>query len=190
MATPARNLGIPPELTDQIVSNQNSPAPRPTNSNQAGALPQDTVTLFADTLAQTNSGTENAGAAVANEPVVTAPDRNALTPFNTTNGMGSDANAASGQIANQQATGTTAASSQQEELAQLAILLRQLGINPGSLSSSEQIQLLAYMSDPAALANTVKSLDTIGASAPATTNPQQNQNAAANTAVGALNILA
>lgn len=190
MATPTRNLNISPETTDQIVPNQNNPAARSTDSNQAGALPQDTVTISATALAQTGPGTQtDAGnTAVATEPTVTAADTNAFAPP-TTNILGNGANAMSGQTANQQAAGATATSSQQEELAQLAILLQQLGINPGSLSSSEQIQLLAYMSDPAALANAVKSLDTIGIPPATTTNPPQDQNAA-NKTVQALNILA
>jgi hypothetical protein len=92
--------------------------------------------------------------------------------------LGNDANAAPSQVANRQSATTTAASSQQEELAQLATLLQQLGINPGSISASEQIQLLAYMNDPAALANAVKFLDTIGSQPATATNPLQGLNGA------------
>lgn len=189
MATPARTLGVSPELINQTVSNQNTSAPRQPDSNQSGALPQDTVTLSATALAQTTAATQ--GAEVPeNQQIATAADANAPPPAATANGSGNAPNAAPAQTGNQQAATTTTASSQQQELAQLAILLQQLGINPGSISTDEQIQLLTYMSDPAALANAVKSMDTIGIPPATNPNPSQNVNGAKSSGVQGLNILA
>lgn len=189
MATPARSLGASPEMANQIVPNQNSPAPRQANSDQPNVLAQDTVTLSPTALAQT-SGTQGTAEAPANGPAAATQVTNGLPPLAAGNGLRNDANAEPGRVANQQPAATTAASSQQEELAQLATLLQQLGINPGSISTSEQIQLLAYMSDPAALANAVKSLDTIGSQPATATNPPQSPNAIKSSGVKTLNVVA
>jgi hypothetical protein len=130
----------------------------------------------------------NVGADAA--PVANAaPTANTAPAANTAAGTNAapSTNAAAAQVATQ--AGGTTTTSQQAELAQLAALLQQLGINPASVSTAEQVQLLAYMNDPAALAQFVNG----GVASVQSNNANyqtQPQNAGAAGQVQGLNVLA
>lgn len=131
---------------------------------------------------------DNAGADTV--PVANAaPAPNTAPPPNTAAGTNTapNTNAAAAQVATQAGGATTA--SQQTELAQLAALLQQLGINPASVSPAEQVQLLAYMSDPAALAQFVNG-GVASVQSNNANNQTQPQNAGAAGQVQGLNVLA
>lgn len=116
-----------------------------------------------------------------------APAANTGQAANTATGTNAPGANAAAPAATQ--AGGTTATSQQEELAQLAVLLQQLGINPASVSSAEQIQLLAYMNDPAALAQFVNG-GVVNVQANNANNLTQPQNAGAASQVQGLNVLA
>jgi hypothetical protein len=195
-AAPFQFATIAP-VTPQLSANGNGGTNIATPAIHAG--PAGTATLNQGPIAADVGNGPVTGAQVAANAIgdapVTAPtalagggapvaDGPAPAPANT----GAVANA---NVANASAAANPATNPQQAQLAELDQLLQQLGINPSTLTTGEQLQLLNYMNNPAAIEQYVQQLGTIVAQAPAGNEVNaaaqaQAAGEATNTAAGAV----
>lgn len=202
-------------LFQNATQNALATAP-PANTAPANAEPQDTVTLTnTDTgnevlLAVAQAQVQTQEAAVVND-VLNVPANNnaannanaALDPLaaDAANGANAALAAANDLLAPAANAGANAANNttqtvQQQELAQLAQVLEQMGIPPSSIPVVQQLAMLLFLSDPQALQQFVNQLEGIaqqnGNPAPVNSEagPAQQNNAAPNNAARQNGVLA
>lgn len=160
-------------MTPQFAANGNggiNVAAQPILADPPGAagLNQAPIAAAADSgpVANAQAATNAVGNAPPTAPTALAggaiPLANAPAPALANTDVVANSN-----IASTNAAANPATNPQQAQLAELDQLLQQLGINPSTLTTGEQLQLLNYMNNPAAIEQYVQQLGTIVAQAPA-----------------------
>jgi len=156
-----------PQAFNQPAAGQNSCSQRLQTAAQQTTAPVDTVTLsgyFGQISQSTLTAQTNQSATTTPAGQAAAAQANAAEAQAPAAGPALDAGSAPSATALPAVAQTlpnlvgASQATQQQELAQLDQLLQQLGVDPNSIPLSEQLNMVLYLNDPAALDQLVQSL--------------------------------